>query len=304
MTSTPGTAQSPASARAWGLGLLGVLAFALSVPMTRLATGTQGAPGLEPLFVGIGRAVVAGSLAAAYLLAVRAPWPRRDQWRWLLAMTGGVVFGWPVLLAYAVREVDAAHASVLSGLLPLATAGMAVLLLRERAPWRFWLWAVAGLGLVLAYAALQGAGRLVAADGLLLLAVLLAASGYVAGARLAGQMPAEQVISWGVLMWLPFTAPLLAWIWPANAAAIAWPHWAGFAYLGVVSSWLGFFAWYRALALGGALRVGQVQVLQPFLSGLLAVPLLGEALDPLTGWFLVAVVFTVYMGQRARRLAV
>jgi drug/metabolite transporter (DMT)-like permease len=291
----------PVPLRAWALALLGVLAFALSVPMTRLATGSVEAPGLPPLVVGIGRAVVAGSLAAVYLLAVRAPWPSAVQWRWLLAMTVGVVFGWPVLLAVAVRQVDAAHASVLSGLLPLATAGMAVLLLRERAPLRFWLWALAGLGLVLGYAALQGAGRLVAADGLLLLAVLLAASGYVAGARLAGQMPAEQVISWGVVMWLPVTGPLLWALWPAQAQAVAWPHWAGFAYVGVVSSWLGFFAWYRALALGGALRVGQVQVVQPFLSGLLAVPLLGEALDPLTGAFLVAVVFTVWMGQRARR---
>lgn len=291
----------PVPLRAWALALLGVLAFALSVPMTRLATGSAEAPGLPPLVVGIGRAVVAGGLAAVYLLAVRAPWPSAAQWRWLLAMTVGVVFGWPVLLAVAVRQVDAAHASVLSGLLPLATAGMAVLLLRERVPLRFWLWALVGLGLVLGYAALQGAGRLVAADGLLLLAVLLAASGYVAGARLAGQMPAEQVISWGVVMWLPLTLPLLWALWPAQVQSVAWPHWAGFAYVGVVSSWLGFFAWYRALALGGALRVGQVQVVQPFVSGLLAVPLLGEALDPLTGAFLVAVVFTVWMGQRARR---
>jgi drug/metabolite transporter (DMT)-like permease len=131
--------------------------------------------------------------------------------------------------------------------------------------------------------------------------VVLAASGYVAGARLASHMPAEQVISWGVLMWLPLTLPACAWLWPAQASSLPWQHWAGFAYVGVVSSWLGFFAWYRALALGGALRVGQLQVAQPFLSGLLAVPLLGEALDPLTGVFLLLVVGTVWCGQRARR---
>lgn len=300
----PTPAQAAVPLRAWLLGGLGVLAFALSVPMTRLATGSAEAPGLPPLFVGIARCAIAGLLAACYLLAVRAPWPTPTQWRWLLAMTAGVVFGWPVLLALAVREVDAVHASVLSGLLPLATAALAVLLLRERAPWRFWCWALAGLGLVLLYALLRGAGRPVPADGVLLLAVLLAASGYVAGTRLTAWlgMPAEQVISWGVLIWW---LPCLVWClgqWPAQPVATV--HWLGLGYVGVVSSWLGFFAWYRALALGGALQVGQVQVVQPFLSGLLAVPLLGEALDPLTGLFLLLVVATVLMGQRARRGAV
>ncbi|WP_374658757.1 DMT family transporter [Inhella sp.] len=299
-------APSPPSSvptRAWLLGALGVLAFALSVPMTRLATGSVELPGLPPLFVGIARCAIAGALAAAYLLAVRAPWPTPMQWRWLLAMTVGVVFGWPVLLALAVREVDAVHASVLSGLLPLATAAMAVGLLRERAPWRFWFWALVGLALVLVYAFLRGAGRPVPADGVLLLAVLLAASGYVAGTRLTRwlSMPPEQVISWGVLMWW---LPCLAWcVWKWPPQPVAAVHWLGLGYVGVVSSWLGFFAWYRALALGGALRVGQVQVAQPFLSGLLAVPLLGEALDPLTGLFLLLVVSTVLMGQRARRAA-
>lgn len=285
--------------RAWLLAALGVLAFALSVPMTRLAGGTMEAPALPPLFVALARAVIAGGLAAAYLAWVRAPWPSRAQWRRLIPMAAGVVFGWPVLLGYAVREVDAAHASVLSGLLPLVTAAMAALLAGERAPWRFWFWAAAGLGLVLLYAALQGGGGFVAADGLLLLAVLAAAYGYVQGASLSRELPPQQVISWAVLLCLPITLPGSLLLAPEQAV-VPWSAWVGLAYVGVVSMWLGFFAWYRALAIGGALRVGQVQVAQPFLSGLLAVPLLGEALQPLTGVFLLAVVATVALGQRAR----
>ena len=46
--------------------------------------------------------------------------------------------------------------------------------------------------------------------------------------------------------------------------------------------WLGFFAWYRGLALGGTVRVSQVQLLQPFLALLFAVPVLGERLEPTT----------------------
>lgn len=295
----PSAPASNVPARAWLLAAVGVLAFALSVPMTRLAGGTVEQPALPPLFVAMARAVIAGGLAAAYLAWVRAPWPSGAQWRRLIPMAAGVVFGWPVLLGFAVREVDAAHAAVLSGLLPLVTAAMAAGLAGERAPWRFWFWALAGLALVLLYAALQGGGRFVAADGLLLLAVLAAAYGYVQGAALSREMPPQHVISWAVLLCLPITLPASLWLVPEQAV-VPWSAWAGLAYVGVVSMWLGFFAWYRALALGGALRVGQVQVAQPFLSGLLAVPLLGEALEPLTGLFLLAVVATVALGQRAK----
>jgi drug/metabolite transporter (DMT)-like permease len=61
--------------------------------------------------------------------------------------------------------------------------------------------------------------------------------------------------------------------------------------------WLGFFAWYRGLALGGAVRVSQVQLVQPFLSMLFAVPVLGERLDAATVGFALAVVATVFVGR-------
>jgi drug/metabolite transporter (DMT)-like permease len=62
--------------------------------------------------------------------------------------------------------------------------------------------------------------------------------------------------------------------------------------------WAGFFAWFRGLALGGALRVSQLQLLQPFVSILAAVPLLGESLDAMTLGFALAVVATVFMGRK------
>ena len=62
--------------------------------------------------------------------------------------------------------------------------------------------------------------------------------------------------------------------------------------------WLGFFAWYRGLALGGTLGVSQIQLAQPFLSMALAVPLLGEPLDAVTLAFAVAVMATVFLSRR------
>ncbi len=286
---------SPAARGLW-LGLLGVFIFALSIPMTRLAGGSAEVPQLDPVFVALGRAALAGLLSAAYLALTRAPLPRGGQWGRLAGTALGVVFGWPLLLGWAVRHVDAVHAAVISGVLPLATAAIAALWLRQRPSLGFWACALAGLVLVLGFAWWRGAGDLQGADLLLLGAVLAASSGYVSGARLAGELSPEQVISWVLVLSLPVTVPVAALSWPQAPVAAA--AWGGFLYVSLFSMWLGFFAWYRALALGGTLRVSQVQVLQPFLSMLLAVPLLGERLDPLTLVFGLAVVLVVWLGKR------
>ena len=291
------TAASKADvSRGMALGLAGVLMFALSIPMTRLAGGSAQAPQLDPAFVAFGRAAVAGVLSLAYLWATGARRPRGSEWRLLAFTAAGVVFGWPLLLGLAVRQVDAVHASVVSGVLPLATAVIAALVLRQRPSAGFWACAVAGLALVIGFAAWRGAGGLEAADGLLLAAVVCASAGYVSGARLSAGLTAEQVICWVLVISLPLTAPLAVLTWPRLPVAAS--AWAGFAYVSLFSMWIGFFAWYRGLALGGTLRVSQVQVLQPFLSMLFAVPLLGERLDAMTVAFAAAVLAVVWLGKR------
>lgn len=289
-------ADSQAQTRGLWLGVLGVFIFALSIPMTRLAGGSAEAPQLDPVFVALGRAALAGLLSLAYLRLSRAPRPQAGQWAPLAWTALGVVFGWPLLLGWAVRHVDAVHASVISGVLPLATATLAALALRQRPSKGFWACAVAGLLLVLGFAWWRGAGGLQWADGLLLLAVLSASAGYVGGARLSAQMRPEQVICWVLVLSLPLTLPVAVLTWPARPVSAA--AWGGFLYVSLFSMWLGFFAWYRALALGGTLRVSQVQVIQPFLSMLLAVPLLGERLDAMTLLFGLAVIVVVWLGKR------
>jgi drug/metabolite transporter (DMT)-like permease len=278
------------------LGTAGVVMFALSIPMTRLAGGSEAAPQLDPAFVAFGRAVVAGLLSLAYLVMTGARRPGGDEWRLMAFTAGGVVFGWPLLSGLAVRHVDAVHAAVVSGVLPLATAVIAALVLRQRPSAGFWACALAGLALVVGFAAWRGAGGLEMADGLLLGAVVCASAGYVSGARLAAGMSAEQVICWVLVLSLPITVPLAVLTRPT--APVATAAWAGFAYVSLFSMWIGFFAWYRGLALGGTLRVSQVQVLQPFLSMLFAVPLLGERLDAMTLVFAAAVIAVVWLGKR------
>jgi drug/metabolite transporter (DMT)-like permease len=290
---TPGLSDAT---RGWLLGCLGVLIFAMTLPMTRLAVGDASAPQLQPGFVTAGRAAVAGVLSALYLLAVRAPRPPRALWAALAVSALGTVLGFPLGLALAVREVPAVHAAVVTGVLPLATAVIAALATRERPSAAFWACALAGCGLVLAFAAWRGGGALSVADGWLLVAVLSAATGYVAGARASAVLPAQQVICWVLVGSLPLTLPI-AWCW-LPAAAVRPSAWLGFSYTALFSMWLGFFAWYRGLALGGVLRVSQVQLLQPFLALLFAVPVLGEALDLPTVVFSLAIIAVVFIGRR------
>ncbi|MEP6773043.1 MAG: DMT family transporter [Polaromonas sp.] len=292
----PGTSQIT---KGLWLGLLGIVIFSVTLPMTRLAVGTPNAPQMSGVFIALGRAVVAAGLSAVFLLATRAPFPRREDW-WPLAITaGGVVFGFPLFTSIAMRYVEAVHASVIVGVLPLATAAVGALLHRQRPSAGFWLCAVLGSALVVAFAMLRsgnGGLSISLADLLLLAAMGCAAVGYGYGAKLSQHMQAEHVICWALVLALPLTLPLAAFSWPTEPIKAS--AWWGFAYVAVFSMWLGFFAWYRGLALGGTVRVSQVQLVQPFLSMLFAVPLLGERLDAVTVGFSLAVIATVFIGKK------
>ena len=277
------------------LGVLGVLIFAITLPMTRLATGTQAAPQLSPWFVTFGRAALAGGLSIVVLVATRAPRPQRHQWKPLCMALLGNAIGYPLLLGYALRVVTASHAAVVTALLPLVTAAVAAWVLHQRARLGFWVCAVVGSLLVVAFSLLrayqQGHGfGFEWADLLLVGAVFAASFGYIYGAQVTPSLGAERVICWVCVMALPLTLPGALLTWPQQPVAVS--AWAGLVYVGVFSMWMGFFAWYRGLAMGGALRVSQTQLLQPFLSILAAVPLLGEPLDVVTLGFALAVVAT------------
>ena len=260
-----------------GWGLLGVTAFSFTVPFTRVAAHD----GLSPLFIGSGRAVVAAALAAITLFATRQSVPSSSQCARLAVVAGGVVVGFPLLTSYAVTQAPASHGAVVIGLLPAATAVMAVLRGKEHVPVSFWLFAALGAVAVVTFAALQngGLGSLHWADLLLFGAVLAAAVGYAEGGLLARQLGSWQTVSWALLLAAPLmvalTAISVAQLPPSGTAV----QWLAFAYLCIVSMYLGFFAWYRGLAIGPMTVVSQVQLVQPVLSILWAAVILREQLS-------------------------
>jgi drug/metabolite transporter (DMT)-like permease len=290
--------MTPAERKGLWFGLLGVAIFALTLPMTRLAVGSTQAPLMSGVFVALGRASVAALLSIPFLLITRAPWPRRADWWPLVLTSGGVVFGFPLFTSVAMRYVEAVHSSVIIGVLPMATALVGALLHKQRPSLGFWLCGGFGSALVIGFAMLKSATglQLDPADLLLLAAVACAAVGYGYGARLSQRMRAEHVICWSLVIALPLTLPLSLSTRPQTPLPAA--AWWAFAYVAVFSMWIGFFAWYRGLALGGTVRVSQVQLVQPFLSMLFAVPLLGERLDAMSAGFALAVIATVFVGKK------
>jgi drug/metabolite transporter (DMT)-like permease len=274
-------------------GFIGVAAFSLTLPATRAAV-----VGLDPVFVGLGRAVVAAVLAAIVLVATRAPFPGWAQLPRLAIVAGGVVVGFPLFSAWAMRYVPAAHGAVVIGLLPLATALAGAWLAHERPTPRFWASAVVGSAVVAGFALWQGGGAPHPADLLLVLAVVAAAIGYAEGGRLARTLGGWQVISWALVLSAPLLAIPTWWVSDDRLAAASAAAWAGFAYVSVVSMFLGFFAWYRGLALGGIAAVGQVQLLQPFLTIFASAWLLGERIDAATLVAAALVIASIAVGRR------
>jgi len=279
------------------LGLVGVTLFSLTLPFTRMAVA-----GLDPAFVALGRAVVAALLAALWLLLRRTPLPPRSALMPLATVALGCVIGFPWLTSIALRQLPASHGAVLVGILPLATAIASALRGNEKPSFGFWATALTGSAIVVGFALRKSGGSFHLADLLMLAAVASAALGYAEGGKLSKSLGGEQVISWALLLSLPLVLPLLLWLWPDSAQLAAAPAsaWLGFAYVSVFSMFIGFFFWYRGMARGGVARVGQVQLVQPFLTLLGAWALLGEPLEAANAVFVAAVIATVAVGRRTQ----
>ncbi|HEY0738115.1 MAG TPA: DMT family transporter [Herpetosiphonaceae bacterium] len=291
MSHTPSVSSTTAG---WFYGLLGMLSFSLTLPATRVAVAE-----LNPIFVGLGRALVAAALAAILLKLTQQPVPSRSQIKSLLLVAAGVVVGFPILSAWALRIVPASHGAIMLGLLPLATVIAGVLRAGDRPSRGFWAASSAGSSVVIVFAIVSGGGHIQGADLALLVAVIAAAIGYAEGARLAREIGSWQVICWALLIAAPF---LLV---PVGLTLLRGVHgspsaWIGFAYVSVFSMFLGFFAWYRGLALGGVARVGQLQLLQPFFTLGASALLLGEQITPATILVALVVAVIVALGRKAR----
>lgn len=212
------------------------------------------------------------------------------------------MIGFPLLTSYALTTAPAAHAAVVIGLLPAATAVMAVLRGKEHVSTTFWTYAALGAVTVVGFAALQngGLGGLHWSDLLLLGAVVAAAIGYAEGGLLARELGSWQTVSWALVLAAPLMIALTAVSVADEVPSASASQWLAFAYLCVVSMYLGFFAWYRGLAIGPMSHVSQVQLVQPVLSIMWAALILSEQVTWPTVLGGLAVIACARLAVRAR----
>ncbi len=145
------------------LGVLGVTAFGLTLPVTRFII-----PYFDPVFIGLGRAVIASLVAAVLLIITKQKRPNRHQFHQLIVVASGVVIGFPILTAWAMQTVPASHGGVVLGVLPLATAVAAAVVSNEKPSVGFWICGLAGSAIVILYTLLQGFGSFLFGDFLLI----------------------------------------------------------------------------------------------------------------------------------------
>ena len=279
----------------WISGFIGVVIFSGSLPATRVAVMD-----FDPVFLTVARAAIAGLLAVALLLMFREKRPARGDLASLAIVAFGVVLGFPLLTALALKHVTSAHSIVFIGLLPLATAIFAVLRGGERPRPAFWLFSCLGSALVAGFALSQGVSASPVGDLLMLAAIVACGLGYAEGAKLSRRLGGWQVISWALVISLPVMLVLAFSTMPPSLTGIGGAAWAGLAYVSLFSMLIGFIFWYRGLALGGIAAVGQLQLLQPFFGLVLAASLLDEQVS---GVMLVVTVGVVLCVAGARKFA-
>jgi drug/metabolite transporter (DMT)-like permease len=284
------------------LGLIGVVIFSLTLPMTRIVVAE-----VHPLLNGLGRALVAAIPAAALLVWRREKLPTWPQVKSLAVVSLGVIIAFPVFSAWAMKSVPASHGAVVNGLQPLCVAIYAAWLSHERPSKAFWASAIAGSAIVVAFALQAGGGGFQAGDLLMLVAVGIGALGYAEGARLARQMGGWQVICWALVLSAPFLLLPVGWMaWAqlfgshaTHPEPLALKTWLAFGYVTLFSQFVGFFAWYAGLAMGGIARVGQVQLLQIFFTMAFSALFFGEHVSASTWLYAAAVIATVVLGRKA-----
>ena len=289
--------SSPASRERLGLllGFIGMAIFGGTLPATRLAVSQ-----IDPIALTSLRTVIAGLCSLVLLVALRRPLPPRALWPQLALTMLCVAVLFPLLMSMGMQTVDASHGGVVLGVLPIATALVAVAITHQRPRPLFWIASVAGAVLVIAFALRQGGGALSAGDLFLFASVAVAAIGYAFSGRLTSQMPGWEVISWVLVIALPLSIPAAALTMPADISHISLKPWLGLLYVALFSQWIGFFAWNAGMAMGGIARVSQIQLLQPFVTFALAAFFNDETITLQILLFAAAVVATVAISTRTR----
>ena len=135
--------------------------------------------------------------------------------------------------------------------------------------------------MVVGFALLQSNGAPGIGDLHLVAALVVCAAGYAEGGRLSSRIPGWHLIAWGVLLAAPANLVVTIVAVPMEPVHLSARGVAGLLCIAAASQFLGFVVWYRGMALMGIARASQLRLMQPLLTLVWTVLLLGEPLpDP------------------------
>jgi len=281
-------------------GFVGILIFSLTPPATKIALGPDN-NALTPEFITFGRSALAGIMSLIYLFFFKKKKPTVKYIFNILIVALSLSVGFPLFLSLGLIHSTSTHAAVILTLMPLMTAVFASFYFKQKASLGFWICAIIGCIVVIIYTLIHGKSNnqiieFSYSDILFFISVIAGATGYVFGAKLTKIMGSVDVISWALALAMPFHLALAVYYFPIKE--IPTISWIGFLYAALFSQWIGFFAWYKALDLGGAVRVSQIQLFMPFLTFFFSIILLGETLDFFTIFFSIITILLIYLSRK------
>ncbi|MDC1134229.1 DMT family transporter [Alphaproteobacteria bacterium] len=277
------------------IGFVGIAIFSLTLPFTQMAVNE-----MSPFFLAFGRASIAGIFALILLLFNKSKFPNRVQIKKLIIIVVGVVYGFPIFTSIAMTTLPSSHSGIVLGILPLAMSLFAAIKYKEKPSLSFWLTSIFGTFMVISYTFMDNDGSLMIEDLWLLFAILFAAIGYSEGGKLSKEMGSIAVISWALVISLPLNLFASYVFYETSYATISFQAFMSLMYVGLFSMFIGFFFWYKGIAIGGISRVGQVQLIQPFLTIIGAYFLTNEKITFLNILFALIVLIVIIIGRRTK----
>ncbi|MBV9494586.1 MAG: EamA family transporter [Acidobacteria bacterium] len=222
-------------------------------------------------------------IGTAFLLVALRAWPPRDAWRELFVMGLVGVFIHQMLQAYALTMTSAVSTGWLVGVIPIWSAILSALLLKERFGWK----KTVGITVALAGALLvitrghfsRNVMQLPATKGdfLVLLSTVNWAVYSVIGhktiRRIGPQRATTGAFLAGVVLLAPFFVAKAGW---RELPHLSTSGWGAILFLGIGCSGLGYLFWYGALEQIEVSKVAVLLYLEPFVTFIAAVALLHE----------------------------
>ena len=277
------------------IGFVGISIFSLTLPFTQMAVNE-----MSPFFVAFARASIAGICALILLIFTKSKFPNKIQIRRLIIIVIGVIYGFPIFTSIAMKTLPSSHSGIVLGILPLAMSLFAAIKYKEKPSSSFWMISIFGTFIVILYTFIDNNGSLMIEDLWLLFAILFAAIGYSEGGTLAKEMGSIGVISWALVISLPINLFASYLFYEINYASISFQAIISLTYVGLFSMFIGFFFWYKGIAIGGISRVGQVQLIQPFLTIVGAYFLTNEKITTLNILFAFMVLIVIIIGRKTK----